>query len=287
MTDSATGASAATLARKAYGTLEPIHIVVYFASEGPEHYRAAGVKGGMRGYFASRSAAMGEVPAEVVIATFYNFCPRAVRTAIPSVWETSTPSAMLAARLEVADLAMRRILGDEVLNSSAMSEAAGLARQVAEAAGDGLGRPLYAAHAALPWPEPAHLQLWHAQSLLREYRGDGHVAALTLAGLDGIEALASYVPLGKGLPESILRATRGWEDEEWDAARDRLRARGLLDADNRLTETGAALRETIEAQTDLAASGPWAALGAEPTNRLRDLVRPWSRTIIADLFGGA
>jgi hypothetical protein len=278
---------AAALARKAHGTLEPVHIAVYFAREAPEVYAAAGLKGSMRSYFASRSAAMGRVPAEVVIATFYNFCPRAVRKAIPAVWDVTSPERILAARLEVADAALRRILGETVVGSTEMATAAALAREAAEALGDGLGRPLYAAHAALPWPEAAHLQLWHAQTLLREHRGDGHVAALVLADLDGAEALASYVPLGKGLPEAVLQATRGWEPDEWEAARERLRARGLLAADGTLTAAGRAQREQIETLTDRAAAAPWAQLGAERTTRLRDLVRPWSRAITEDLFGGA
>src|SRR3954464_13039840 len=164
-------------ARAAHRYLEPLHTLVYFVPEGSERYAALGIKGGMRGYFASRSAAFGQVPAEVVIATFYNFAPAQVRTAIPSVWETSTPAEMLAARIDVADTALRRLLGDEVTDGEEMAEAAALAREATPPTGI-VGRPLYAGHAALPWPDPAHLQLWHAATLLREHRGDGHIAAL-------------------------------------------------------------------------------------------------------------
>src|SRR3954470_16661081 len=102
------------LARAAHRVLEPIHTLVYFVPENGDRYAAAGVTGGMRPYFASRSAPMGQVPAEVVIATFYNFAPAQVRKAIPSVWEATTPELVLAARLDAADAAMRRMLGDEV-----------------------------------------------------------------------------------------------------------------------------------------------------------------------------
>jgi hypothetical protein len=166
-----------------------------------------------------------------------------------------------------------------------MAEAAALAREATTAC-DIVGRPLYAAHASLPWPEPAHLQLFHAQTLLREHRGDAHVAALMLAGLDGIEALVGYVPLNQGLPEELLRATRGWGDEAWDAAAGRLRDRGLLAADGSLTEAGQQQRKAMEAQTDLAAASPYQHLGAERTERLRELARPWSRTITESMFGG-
>ncbi len=279
-------AEAPTLARKAHGTLEPIHTLVYFAPEADQIYRAVGLKGGRRQYFASRSAAMGRVAPAVVTATFYNFSPALIGEAIPSAWEVTTPEQLLAARLEVADATLSRILGDDVVRSDDMTEAAALAREACDAIEWGVGRPLYAAHAALPWPEPAHLQLWHAQTLLREHRGDGHIAALVLAGLDPVEALVSYVPLGKGLPESLLKATRGWEEADWDAARERLRHRGLLDQGNDYTAAGRAQREQIEHQTDVAASAPWAHLGPEGTARLRDLVRPWSKAVTADLFGG-
>jgi hypothetical protein len=276
-----------TLAHKVHSTMEPLHIVVYFAPEGGELYAAAGVRGGRRQYFASRSAALGRVPAEVVAATFYNFAPPVIAKYIPSVWDTASIERVLQVRLDVVDAAMRRILGEDVLASDAMAEAAALAREAAGALGNGEGRPLYAAHASLPWPGPAHLQLWHAQTLLREHRGDGHIAALVLAGLDGIEALASYVPLGKGLPEPLLRATRGWSDEDWESARGRLRERGLLDADGAYTAAGRAQREQIEEQTDRAAIAPWALLGSERATRLREVVRPWARALSEDMFGAA
>lgn len=280
-----TDPSAAELARKAHRTLEPLHTTVYFTPEPPERYAALGVTGSMRGYFASRSAAFGIVPGEVVLATFYNFAPSAVLKYIPSVWETTTPEQVLQARYDGVDAALRRLLGDAVLASDEMAEAAALAREATTACSP-LGRPLYAAHAALPWPEPAHLQLWHAQTLLREHRGDGHIAALLLAGLDGSEALAAYVPLGTGLPADVLKGSRGWSAEEWSAAEDRLRQRGILDDANGLTELGLSQRTEIEAQTDAAAAAPYALLGAERTNRLRDLVRPWSRSISDQLFSG-
>src|SRR3954452_12284475 len=120
------------LARAAHRVLEPIHTLVYFVPENGERYAAAGVKGAMRGYFASRSAPLGKVPAEVVIAMFYNFSPAQVRSAIPSVWEVTTPQTMLDARLDGADAALRRLLGDAV-DSAEMSRAAELAREATTA----------------------------------------------------------------------------------------------------------------------------------------------------------
>lgn len=276
---------APTLARKAYRTLEPLHVLGYFAPEPTERMAALGVKGGMRAYFAMRAAPMGVVPAEVVVATFFNFAPQQVAKAIPSVWDVTTPEAATAARYEGVDAAYRRVLGEPVLESAELAEAAALAREATTVC-DPVGRPLFAAHASLPWPDPPHLQLFHAQTLLREHRGDAHVAALMLAGLDGIEALVGYVPLNQGLPEELLRATRGWDDEAWDAAAGRLRDRGLLAADGSLTEAGQQQRTAMEAQTDIASAAPYQHLGAERTQRLRELARPWSRTITESMFGG-
>lgn len=272
-----------TPARSAHRVLESIHTLVYFVPEAGERYAEAGVKGGMRGYFASRSAPLGVVAPEVVIATFYNFAPAMVRKAIPSAWENATPEAILAARLDAADAAMTRLLGDAV-GSDEMSEAAALAREATEAA-DVVGRPLYAAHAALPWPEPAHLQLWHAATLLREHRGDGHIAALVLAGLSGGEAVVSYLATGKSMPEDLLRSTRGYAEEEWAALKAQLRDKGLFTDDDQFTARGQEQRDEIEARTDAAAAAPYEHLGAERTERLTELVRPWARSITKQLFG--
>jgi hypothetical protein len=274
-----------TLARKAYKTLEPLHVICYFAPEPNAGVNALGVKGERRAYFASRSAPMGRVSLEVVVATFFNFAPVIVAKAIPSVWEITTPEAVTAARYAGVDAAYRRILGDDVLGSEEMAEAAALAREATTVCNPA-GRPLYAAHAALEWPAEPHLQLFHAQTLLREYRGDAHVAALTLAGLDGVEALVGYAPLGQGMPVSMLRATRCWSDEDWDAATVRMQERGLLAEDGSLTEAGLAQRQAMEAQTDLASAAPYLHLGEERVTRLRDLARPWSRTMSEQLFGG-
>jgi hypothetical protein len=279
--------SAPELARKAHRTLEPMHAQSYFSPEAAEAYTAAGAKGTLQAYFGVRSAPMGKVAVEVVVATFYNFAPYVVAKAIPSVWDVTTPEALLEARLVGVDATYRRILGDEVLASEEMAEAAALAREATTVL-RGEGRPLFAGHARLDWPEPAHLQLFHAQTLLREHRGDAHVAALMLAGLDGVEVLVSHLsvtPEGALMSEAVVRATRGWTDEDWNAGVARTRERGLIDGDGRATEAGQALREQIEAQTDAASTAPYLHLGEDKTNRLRELVRPWSRAISEQTFG--
>ena len=167
-------------ARAMWRALETLHMTVYWTPECHEAYRRAGLRGGWMGYFASRSAAMGPVPAEVVMATFYNFHPRMVRRAIPDAWGFAPPAEVLAARFEGIDATLRRLLGGWVDRREA-AEAATLTRQAMEGQ-DPSGRPLFAAHATLPWPEPPHLALWHAATLYREFRGDAHVACLTVDG---------------------------------------------------------------------------------------------------------
>ena len=274
------------LPRSVHKVVEPLHSMVYFIPEAGERYEAAGIKGGMRSYFASRSAALGVVPAEVVISTFYNFSPALVRKAIPSAWEGATPEAVLKARYDAVDAAWTRLLGEAELKSEQMAEAAALAREACAAIETQIeGRPLYAGHVSLPWPEPEHLQLWHAATLLREHRGDGHIAALVLAGLSGLEASVTYIAYGSAMNEDLQRQTRGYSEEEWAQTKVSLQQQGIFDADNQFTDAGRKQRQQIEAQTDAAASRPYDALGEARSERLRELVRPWARSISKQIFG--
>jgi hypothetical protein len=266
------------IARKTWRTLEPVHGAIYFVPEAGEEYAALGLTDRMQGYFASRSAPMGAVPASVVIATFFNFDPGLVERSMDGVWDRVTPEALLEARLRAADRMLRR-LGGELLDGPEIAEAADLARAAALAARrNPEGRPLFAGHARLPWPDEPHLVLWHAQTLLREFRGDGHVAALTVEGLDGCEALVTHGAAGD-VSSEILRATRQRSGDDWLAAEERLRERGWLDPDLGLTALGRERRDWIERRTDELAAPPYDAIGADGCQRLRDLVRPLSRAV--------
>ncbi|MER6476923.1 SCO6745 family protein, partial [Streptomyces filamentosus] len=128
-----------------------------------------------------------------------------------------------------------------------------------------------------------HLVLWQAATLLREHRGDGHLAALLGAGLDPAEALVSFAAIGAA-PEAVF-ASRGWTAEEWAAARDRLAVRGLVDADGGATPAGRELRAGVERRTDELAAAPWAALGEDATARLAELLGgPWLAAIGSGLL---
>src|SRR5215211_7372757 len=214
------------VARKTWRTLEPYHGLIYFAPEAAEAYAALGIHG-FDGYFASRAAPMGAVPAEVVIATFFNFNPTIVHHAIPAAWAATTPAALLEARLQAVEASLHRTAG-ELLADASVARAAVLARTAAEGCSP-VGRPLYAGHASLPWPEDPVLALWHAITLLREFRGDGHVACLVEAGLDGIDALVFHAASGD-VPRAALQGSRQWDDASWDASVASLGARGFVEA---------------------------------------------------------
>ncbi|MEV4057869.1 hypothetical protein AB0J55_42250 [Amycolatopsis sp. NPDC049688] len=257
---------------------DSLHALAYFAPEVDAALTGAGLRPGRMPYFASRSAAMGAVGPEVVAATFYNFNPEVVARVIPRAWTLATPEQVLDARLDGVDKALTRLLGDHV-KSDEVAEAAELARE-ATAGCTGEGRPLYAAHAGLAWPGEPHLVLWHAITLVREYRGDGHIAALVLEGLGGLEALVTHSATGRGFNLAAAKLTRGWSDEQWAAAESRLTGRGILDAGGALTDAGAALRDRLEVATETAARAPWDHLGPERTARLEELCRGLSRRVI-------
>lgn len=255
------------IARHAKAALELVHAMIYFAPEGEERYAKLGLEKGRMGYYASRSAAMGPVGPGVVAATFYNFNPESVAKHIPAAWQIASPSEILDARLSAVDAAMRRMLGDEFLASSEVARAAELAREATEGCSPE-GKPLYAAHADLDWPEQPHLRLWHAVTLLREFRGDAHIAALQHAEISGIQSLVLHSTVPGGFTAEAARQLREWSEQQWAEAADELRERGLVDADATITEAGEALREEVEVATDAMSMGPWRKLNQEQVQEL-------------------
>ncbi len=280
MSTAATDEVTPVTARKMWRTLEPVHGMIYFTSEAADAYAAVGLDDIRAGYFASRAAPMGAVTAEVVIATFYNFNPALVRRVVPRCWTLASPERLVEARLAATDVALRRLLG-EAVGRPEMTEGAALARRAATAPlMSPAGRPLYAGHTSLRWPDAPHLVLWHAISLLREYRGDGHIATMVADGLDGCEALVIHAATGE-VSRQALQESRAWDDDDWAAAEARLRAKGWLDAEGDLTEDGKRRRTEAEDVTDSLALIPWQHLGAAACDRLRALVRPFSKAIVA------
>ncbi|MFE0035451.1 hypothetical protein [Streptomyces sp. NPDC059015] len=266
--------------RRCHNAVNPLHSTVYFSPDYAKELAGIGVEDTSAAYFAGRAAALGAVGPGTVAATFYNFSHELIARHLPAVWDTASPATVLDARMRAVDATLRRLLGDDTVTSPEMAEAARLALRATEAC-TRPARPLYAAHADLPVPEQPHLALWHAATLLREHRGDGHLAALLSAGLDPLEALVSHTATGKGMSPRWILASRGWRRTDWDAASDRLRERGLLDGDGELTEAGTALRAELEEHTDRLDLAPYEHLGEAGVERLTELGRGFLMTAAA------
>ncbi|MEV6151976.1 hypothetical protein AB0L53_16680 [Nonomuraea sp. NPDC052129] len=258
------------LARRMWHQLEPIHAALYFSPQSFEEAAAIGydVESRWPSYFAYRTAPLGRAGTNLAFATYYSFSPRTIAEHVPAVWDTASPAEVLRARLRAVDRTYRTLLGDGI---GALGEAAELARRVAESVTVG-GRPFAAANLDLPWPDEPHLALWHAATVLREHRGDGHLVALQAAELDPCESLVSLAAIG-GAPVANF-AGRGWSESEWASAQDRLAGRGLVDTEGQATDQGRALRDQVERMTDDLAADPWRQLGEQRADRLAQLIQP-------------
>lgn len=242
-------------ARRLWTTVEPLHDVIYFAPGVRDSGKAIGLRGYWMTYFAYRAAPLGPVGPGPVIATFAGFEPSMVAKALPDAWTRATPAECLDARLAAAVEGLRSAEVDEDACARAVTVLA-----PAMAGADATGRALFAANAQLPLSDDPVAALWQLTTLVREHRGDGHVAALVAAGLSGLEAQQLQVALGRYTPEG-MRGMRGWSEQEWAAGLAGLRERGLLDGDA-LTDAGRELLAAIEVRTDAAAwDGALAPLG--------------------------
>lgn len=257
-------------ARRLWAAVEPLHAAVYFAPETAEAAKVAGLRGYWMGYFAGRLAPLGPVGPEPAAAMLFGFAPAMVARALPDAWSFAAPGAVVGSRIEAVAAALRPVVGD-------VAELDELLWRAVDACEFG-GRPLAAAWAAVPKHADPVARLWLATTILREHRGDGHVLAAVHAGLSGLETTLTHIGDGV-ITRADIQPHRGWSDAQWDAAVDRLRARGVLDAEGRLTEAGRELRRTIEDDTDRLAAAPVEALGAD-VERLLTLAVPLSRAVI-------
>lgn len=256
------------ISRAMFQLFEPIATVAYSAPELKSICDRLGLGEHRMSYYAPRAAALGPVPAEVVSACFFHHTMPLVSPAIPRAWQIADPRTILAARLEAVDGALRRLWGEDI-TSDVIREAATLARDAA-ASCDLAGRVLFAAHAALPWPEAPHLVLWQALNLLREHRGDGHISSIVGARLDPCQATVTLIA---SAGEDRARRRARWSEAQWNQAVHTLQARGWLDAEGQPTPTGLAGRDAVEQSTDELALTPWESLGVERTHRLWTLLR--------------
>lgn len=246
-----------------------VHRLVYFVPEAAEEYGSLGVTGA-GGYFGSRSAPMGAVPDEVIIATFYNFSPRAVIASMPGVWEAASPEALQAARFRVVGRALDRVKVD--MTDAHVAEAMALIDPVV-AGLDFAGKTLAAANAAVALPDDPLLALWQQLTVVREWRGDVHIALLVTNELGPCECLVLQVGTGR-FPFRIAQVTRRWNETEWAGAVESLRQRGWMTADGMMTAQGVEGREDIEAETDRLCASIWNPIGDDGAARFAELIMP-------------
>lgn len=268
--------AARATARWMWGRLEAIHTLHYFAPSVLGAHADLGFQDRLVSYVASRSAPMGPVGAELIIASFYGFSPAYISAAVPAAWSIASPNTVLETSLEALGALLRELLtGAE----AEVARAAELAREVA-LLHPIVGRPLAAAWSSVAWHDDPAVRLWQAATIIRESRGGGHVACAMDAQLDGIEV--HLLPRGDGEKlRKILGTVRGYSDPEWDAAVGRLAERGLLDTHGALTDAGIRLRDHVEARTDVLAAPPWDAIGDEASAQLADTLEPLVGRIVS------
>jgi hypothetical protein len=266
------------MARRMFELVEPIGVIPYAADEPNEAMFALGFTDYWDTYFAGRAAPLGLATAEVVDALFYNFAPGEVARHIPKVWRTTTPEAAIAARQAGCVQALRTILGDHV-DAPAFARAADLLAKAATSAPPE-GRPMYAALLALPMPDDVVARLFHAASLLREHRGDGHITALVVEGIGRLEAHVLYA-LAMGMPANRFGRVHHLPAPQLAAVIDGMRDRGLVGDDGWLTGEGRAVKQRVESLTDDLAAKPYECLQPDELAELTAALEPLATLLVA------
>ncbi len=267
------------VARRMFDLVEPIGLIPYSTEEPTTAMFALGFTEYWDIYFAGRAAPLGSsVPPSVVHALFYNFAPGEVARHIPKVWSTTTPEAAIAAREEGCVTALRRLLGDLVDTADLRRAVELLTAAAISAPFD--GRPMYAALHALPLPQEPVSRLFRVASMLREHRGDGHIAALMAEGISGLEAHV-LLALDIGVPASQFGRIHHLPSPVLTALIDTMRERGLVEDEATFTPAGRATKDRVEALTDELAVVPYTVLSAAELAELMALLRPLAQRLSA------
>ena len=263
------------LSRRLHVLLEPASAGAYFAPETAAAYDAIGVPSAS-GYWYGRSAPFGVVPLEVVMATFAVWHPDVVAFSMGSGWNAGfTPADVMAARVKGAGGFVDRTLG-----GPPSERAVDLLRRAVGAIAPG-GYPLFAALSSTPWPDDPSAALWLAADLLREQRGDAHIAAWRAAGLDPVE-VHLLSALWSGQPFHLRAVFMGWKRPDIAGARQRLEDRNLIEGDPpAFTDAGRAVRAEIEAATDRQQRPALDTLG-DDVDELFALLEPLYKTMASD-----
>ncbi len=265
-----------SLQRRLWEAVEPLHAVVYFAPETAAAAKTVGLPGWWMGYFAGRVAPLGPLPEPPVTAMLFGFAPRMVARSLPDAWKYAEPAAVLQSRMDAVEVALGRILPAD----APWGELADLLEQAVTGC-DYAARPLAAAWSAVARPATPAGRVWLAATVLREHRGDGHVLSAVAAGLSGLDTTLTHIGSG-AVTREVIQRNRGWSDEDWDESVARLTGKGVLDGDLRLTDSGIALRQRIEDETDSLATGPLDALGEDGAAEVLRIAVPLSRRVFDD-----
>jgi hypothetical protein len=257
--------------------VEPIAMAT-FSEVCNEAFLAIGMRNYWDGYFAGRAAPLGLAPAGVVHAVFYNFADGEVARHIPWVWGKTTPEEAIAVRERGSAAALRQMIG-ELADSPGLVRVADLATRAAVSAPTE-GRALYAGLRALDVPEEPVARLWHAATLLREHRGDGHNAALVAHCIGGTEAHV-LLALSLGMKAEQFGRVHHLPEAQLAGVVDGLRGRGLVNAAGGFTDAGRETRERIEALTDELAAPAYDVLSAHDLDELVAGLEPIAAAISA------
>jgi hypothetical protein len=268
-----------SMARRLFQLVEPVAVVTYMAEEPTAAVMALGPLTMWDAYFAGRAAPLGRaVPASVIHALFYNFADGEVARHIPRVWDLVTPEEATAARQRGSVAALRRILGD-LADVPGVARAADLVTKAGTSARTE-GRALYAAVRTLPLPTEPVARLWHGANLLREHRGDGHVAALMTMGIGGTESHVLHA-LSEGMPAEEFGRVSHLPEAQLAAVVDEMHARGLIGADGWLSAAGRQTKERVESLTDVLAAPAYDVLEPDELDQLIEDLEPLAEVLVA------
>ncbi|MEZ5412338.1 MAG: hypothetical protein R2761_30170 [Acidimicrobiales bacterium] len=266
-----------SVARRLRDAIEPIAMHPVWSRRTNEALAAHGLDF-FSGYAWGRAAALGEPASAVVVSSFAVFEP----ALIGGVYEVGRAACgrdqLLSTRFSATTASLAAVL------DGAEGDVAGVALRLRDAALglDQAGRPLYAGLAGIPLSDDPVEVLWRSAEMIREHRGDSHIAACVAAGLDAV-AMSILTELWVGYPLGEYSGSRGWAPETLAASADQLRADGLLDG-SELSADGLALRNRIEDATDRAQAQLVARLGDDVEGLLADLDRWSGRCVAAAAF---
>ena len=265
-------------ARRLRDAFEPVAMHAVWSRQTYDALSAMGLNF-LTGYVWGRASGMGEPAAGVVVSSFACFEPGLI-TALYEEARAKVSRGDLVAAREEATIASLRATLDDVDDDEVSGVVTALRRGIDAA--DGTGRPLFSGLVSQPWPEHPVGQLWRACDIIREHRGDTHVAACVAAGVDAV-AMNILTELWLGLPLHAYSASRAWPTETLDATADQLRGGGLMEGD-KLSKEGRRLREDIEARTDAGQRSVVGAIGPDLEDIIPKLDAWSSACVEAKLF---